>query len=970
MKRLTLSNFSGGQNEVLYPREFSPNQWHHLVGMVVTEDGLPRSQYPVQRVGNFPSNDHFYKLHSIVTSVGTFLLAITRLGRLYWCKAPAADATYTTANAVTWTQLTQAENYTYTASGNASKETIVDNPYMRFICDLPVQASNYTKVPLSEATPGDGRPQDLSNDTYATNELGEFPGVLISYRINDNALVANPQVLVAYVNTKIANPVVKVIAFPHQRRIPTFETRFMGGVRQQHFINAVFLTKADGANTYKYADDLDYDKMPTWPFNMPATASQVKMHPYAYTDGDGANLSGRGIIPRCNVGCSIQGKVILGDIEWRQNDKALPVVPSSLVSIGLATSTPAYLSIPETLRTDGLVIQNEGPARVYLNDGDGGGADLPSAIGTAVVVRKGSKTNSPANTCILTLQDTPPASADRIVVDGVGKNFDGTFTSFTINTGAKTVSYVNTAGPATIAVKTRKGKVTFQNTVAPPTPEGYKIEIEPKGYAAIPPTWERITAATSGEGEAALWGRRDWLLARHFLNDDNTGPVRNGVYFSDGAIDEFSPVAEFPISRGGAPIAGMESLDGRVLALTEGGGPADGLYRIRGNLTLQLVEDPTAIAIELIKGGVGAPAMPENLKNPPRRTCVWADTSTVVFVDRQGGVYFTDGNQCDRIDRLGPVTIRNVQYASVAAVGRHLFMVRGNNSEGLNKLYCFSVNESDGSSASGIWTQLSLSTNFRINSAVAPIPAVPVPNPPAGHPTYFVGSVVSPTDNYTYTLYSDISLTPFQLTAGKDDLYFIGVRDADGQANEPDTFKLGSTGAAGGNVYRLATAGPVAEYGKLDNVNVVQYVTTPTIAPEEPFTSVKYENLSVEFTTHSSARIVTIIEAQHGGGAFMPQQIGQRFLSKFNTFFKNSVFYDFYPAGNHLAVGNAETFNVARLYEIKTKLISGPSRLISFTMFFDGDMTLHSMSLWSTGERSASILGTTEVGPSSGTVTL
>jgi hypothetical protein len=956
VKRLTLSNFSGGQNEVLFPREFSPNQWHHLVGFIINEDGLPRSQYPVQRIGSFPSNDHFYKLHAIVTSVGTFLLAITRLGRLYWCKAPAADATYTTANAVTWTQITEAQNYGYATSGTTLKETLVDNPYLRFICDLPVQAGNYTKS--VNAT----YPTDTSKDSDVATELGEFPGVLISYRVKDNSLVPNPQVLVAYVNTKDTTPSVKVIVFPHKRRTPTATVTFIDGSKENNFINAVFLSANDSNNTPGRTNDFDYDSFPTWPYNMSSLgASEVKMHPYSYTNADGANLSGRGIIPRCNVGCSIQGKIVLGDIEWRKSPAALPTVPVSLIKIADVGTTPQLLTFPDTVFPYGRVVRNEGPGRLLLTDSDGGSTPLPAAPGLSIACRKSSKVSSPANTCIIRLASAPPTTSyDRLVVSGVGPNFDGTFTSFTIDTSSTpaTVSYVNPKGPATLPLKARKGKVIFQSVPAlPAAPDGYKIEVEQRGYAAIPNSWEYVAAAADGiDATCEVYAYRDRMIARHFYNDDNTGPVRNGVYFSDGAIDEFSPVAEFPISRGGAPIAAMESLDGRVIALTEGGGATDGLYRIRGNLTLQLIEDPTAIAIELIKGGVGAPVMAENLKNPPRRACVWADTSTMIFVDRQGGVYFTDGNTCDRIDRLGPVTPRNVTYASVAAVGRHLFAVRGNSTEGLNKLYCFSVSESDGAAAAGIWTQLSLATTFRINSVTSTAPTLPEPNPPAGHPTYqqYIAALPLLTDNIVReTLYSDISLSPFQLTAGKEDLYFIGVRDADGQANEPDTYKLGSTGAAGGHVYRLATAGPVAEYGRLDNEKVVQYVTTPTIGADSPYESVKYDNFSVEFTTHSSTRIVAVVESRHGGGAFtaFPE-----FVPNPLAYYSNNVFVPPYtPAGNYVAAGQATTFTGRDLYEIKGRMVLGPSKLMSMTMFLDGDMTLHSMSFWSTAERSASV---------------
>lgn len=919
MKKLTLDSIAGGQNEVSFPKQFSPNQWHSLVGLVANEDGMAETQYPIQRIGNFPSGDHFFKLHSIVTSVGTFLLAITRLGRLYWCKAPAPDATYTTANAVTWTRITTAENYNWTSAGNPSKETIQDNPYLRFICDVPVPAYLYVRSFNSTA------PQDTSKDEDVATEVSEFPGVLISYRTKEKSTVANPQVLVAYVNTKDTVPSVKVIAFPHQRRIPTFTTELTDGTRYNNFINAVFTSKAQ-AGVAGRSEEIDYATMKVWPFDMSSIgASETKMLPYLYSDVNGASKPGTGIIPRATVGCSYQGQLILGDIEWRNSTTDLPAVPSSLVPVGEVSSSGTVLVWPDDVRPTGRVVTNLGPGKLFLASSDG--TSTPTSVGTEVKVARASKSGSPsANTCLLQLKTTPPSGTNAIKVVGVGPNYNGTFTApnFTVDTVAKTVSYVNTKGPATLPVTVKKGKVIFYNSG-----ESYDIEIEQNGWAAIPDSWEYIAAQS--DSTSAVWAYRDRLLARHFLNDDNTGRHANGVYFSIDQLDSFLPTAQFSISRGGAPLAALHNLDNTLLALTEGGGETDGVFRIRGNLGLKALNDPTAIRVELVKGGVGAPVMPENLKNPPKRSCLWADTSTMIFVDRQGGVYFTDGNVCDRLDRLGPVTIPNVNYASVAAVGRHLFMVRGNNSTGLTSLYCFSVTESDGSAANGVWTQISLSTQYATATAEAPAQ----PSVPAGAPVYFG---VYPATGTRSTLYSGVPLAPFQLTAGKEDLYFIGVSEADGQPTyASDTYYLNRTGAAGGHVYRMALAGPTAERGRIDNVEVAQYIVTPTLESTEEHDKTNWYRWGIQFTTKTNVSFydATTSRAVGGPGDILGGWTGQWGM---NTFF--------------IIYGTTTNFSASpvNLHEIVGKIKHGPQKMMSVSLFFQGHIIMHSMSIWATGE--------------------
>jgi hypothetical protein len=73
----------------------------------------------------------------------------------------------------------------------------------------------------------------------------------------------------------------------------------------------------------------------------------------------------------------------------------------------------------------------------------------------------------------------------------------------------------------------------------------------------------------------------------------------------------------------------------------------------------------------------------------------------VVFVDRLGGVFYTDGQACDRLDRYGPKQPNSSTYKDiVAAVGKHLFVWRD------GRLLAFSIVDSSNSAAQGCWTEV------------------------------------------------------------------------------------------------------------------------------------------------------------------------------------------------------------------------------------------------------------------------
>jgi hypothetical protein len=935
MKQIILDDFSGGQNEVVMPREFSNGQWHQLIGMIANEDGRVETQPAVQRIGSFPSGDPFYKLHSINTSIGTYMLAITRLGRLYWCLAPDANAVYTTANATTWYQITTAENYNWsTTAAGTTKETLVDNPYLHFLCDIPVRAYLYARTP---DTTIDAKARAIEYDTDTSNKLntGQFPGVMINYR-SGNAAPSSPQVIVAYVNTRETNPALrmKALVFPNMRRIPTYEVELESAAKDspratKHFINGLYLygkTYEDGVQSE--------DVVNRWPFGIPSDAPSVRMHPYGYSNVDGANLSGTGIIPRAAVGCAIENKLLLGDIEWRMSADDLPKVPVAPVTIGTVTTVASTISWPtdKGLLNKGRVVYNNGPGTVYLSKDAGVAGDGGAYRQVSVGVSRVSKTGS---TCTIVLKKVPDLtsvpswdSTGSIKVTGVGPNFNGVFAaadSVSLVGSTITFTFNRTGSPTNIANGKRSGKVTF--FIAG---EGFDIEIPAGDYAALPndSDWDDFYALSNDTSTIA--GLPDRLVARHFLNDNNTGPVRNGIYFSIADIDQFNPTGQIEVSRAGATIAGMHTIDSTIIAVTEGGGETDGVYRIRGSLTLAASDDPTALRIELVKGGIGVFPYGD-LVNKDRRSCLWPDAGIVVFVDRMGGVWTTDGNKCDRIDRIGPVApslTSSAMLANVAAVGKYLFMRRNGSPAPFNStsLYCFSIVRSDGSNAQGVWSQISLSTDPKValNSAV-----------PAG-------AVVHMQKGDGYTLYSDKALYPQQLTGGQDDLFFIGVLSDNGLVHSntlaiPGVSDYG-TDATGGNVYRLALRGPAAERGKIDNVPVIQIVQTPTLGSETEFDTTNWHTVSTAFVSRGDTYLWGWFASPFSVYPSSVGHIGQGGVG--NTFSNTST-----PSPNHYY---SSAIKAIRQYKQSAHV--GQSRMFSYRLYFEGDVVLQSMSVWTTGD--------------------
>jgi len=188
------------------------------------------------------------------------------------------------------------------------------------------------------------------------------------------------------------------------------------------------------------------------------------------------------------------------------------------------------------------------------------------------------------------------------------------------------------------------------------------------------------------------------------LDDSITAPYRSYIYYSEDDIDTWDPRSVLRAGTSDTTVVGLHVLDNTLVAITSSGSEGDGVISFRGQLS-QLhpyfgTPDPFAVKKEIVRGGLGSVTPTETTLGHRSVSCVWAEAGVVVFMDRLGGVWYTDGDKCDRLDRFGPKAPAAAgQDDHVAAVGKHLFVWRG------GRLLVFTLLTSSGSEATGCWTE-------------------------------------------------------------------------------------------------------------------------------------------------------------------------------------------------------------------------------------------------------------------------
>lgn len=217
--------------------------------------------------------------------------------------------------------------------------------------------------------------------------------------------------------------------------------------------------------------------------------------------------------------------------------------------------------------------------------------------------------------------------------------------------------------------------------------------------------WRSDRAATAdNNGKAIVPASAAFVGA---LTDENTQPHRGSIYYGEDDIDVFDPRSVLRATSSDARVAGLHVIDNRLICVTTAGSELDGVIAFTGNLGqlhpygAAATPNPYAVRKQLVRGGVGVADHLDDGAGYSKQTCLWSEAGIVVFVDRLGGVFYTDGQTCDRLDRYGPRPPKASTYKdTVASVGKHLFVWRD------GRLLAFSIVDSSNSTAQGCWTEV------------------------------------------------------------------------------------------------------------------------------------------------------------------------------------------------------------------------------------------------------------------------
>lgn len=194
--------------------------------------------------------------------------------------------------------------------------------------------------------------------------------------------------------------------------------------------------------------------------------------------------------------------------------------------------------------------------------------------------------------------------------------------------------------------------------------------------------------------------RRDPSLAWTASNNIQRSPY--AFFYSESAPDSFREQAILFAGSGESQILGMHVLDDYLITIASPATESDGLRVFKGTLDyLSLQSGDVTMNINVLRGGIG-PARDLGANGNRLASCVWSEAGTVVFLDALGGIWYTDGYQVDRLDRIGPIAPdRTVADDEVSSLGRYLFVKRNGRYILLNMM-----TGSKGETSLAAWTEL------------------------------------------------------------------------------------------------------------------------------------------------------------------------------------------------------------------------------------------------------------------------
>lgn len=217
-----------------------------------------------------------------------------------------------------------------------------------------------------------------------------------------------------------------------------------------------------------------------------------------------------------------------------------------------------------------------------------------------------------------------------------------------------------------------------------------------------------------------MWRQRLILADTNTRIDPNTpwetaGNIQRNPYsffYSEVFPDAFHEQSILQAGSGESQILGAHVLDDYLITIASPATDSDGLRLFKGTLDyLSLQQGTATININVLRGGVG-PTRDLTASGNRFASCVWSEAGIIVFLDRLGGIWYTDGIEVDRLDRIGAVA-PDVTLAvdEVTSIGKYLFVKRAGRYLVLNMM-----SGTRGQSATAAWTELVLPSGLDAKS--------------------------------------------------------------------------------------------------------------------------------------------------------------------------------------------------------------------------------------------------------------
>lgn len=730
MKKLTLSNFSGGMVQRISPDDYTPGEWGYLQGFVPEDDKTIRSQWGIQSIGGearewvgtdvtFETNgagklvpvfatgsvntSDVISIYPLTSGNGTYMVAIKEDGTVWWAKMPESDADYTTANAVVWEQIVVAQNRGFSIYESYLTQPYIlveSNPDYRFICDLPLEVYKYIK-----------EPQSGSHGGYTAT--GTYPNVVKTAAALPVEDVTDPY------NTPPANPWYLDFtkdALPDgtdDNENDTGNVTIGGGGYTRSLSSAVLIHSRRYYRDGRLTRTKDYNTKKTVTSKVTATNTTKTL-----TVG-----SNHGFVVNDLI------EVFIGDTNYDGFQQITATSATTITYIGTSSAN-------ETVAVTGAtkVVQ-----RFHRNQ-------------TAVVAYVDPYSDSVKVVTFPNFRRWPmhpvrykdTATYESTLESDQSKLFSAEYRPMqswvvTSTGGQKAFPFIDEYPyDQTVAGSKNIWSPDIEDFNATPANRfnirtaypKYNSCFQPYTYLdsnkALLPGKGLVPRCFTGTmlGNLLILGDIEWkedssetflsdkrlvpnankvagssTNSNFGLRDSNTEPHRGFFYFSQDDIDTFDPRSIFRASATDTRISGMHALNNKIIAITSTGGDRDGVISFSGNFaqvhpyTPGVSANPLAVRKEIILGGVGTADADDWYNHGNPQTCVWPKKNVIAFIDRSGYTYITNDESCVRLDDRYPIIGKpspSTVNDHVASVGDFLFVYKS------GYLFTYTINGTKG----------------------------------------------------------------------------------------------------------------------------------------------------------------------------------------------------------------------------------------------------------------------------------